>query len=131
MGKDFVNNLLSPKEKNLVERLWDFIRNFFGAKDVGDIISENFYKGKKLSENVHQGNAQYNFAARNKPWTRTKGAVSTDGKFDDSSIELTMIDDTMATDYIMRAMAGSNVFTGIETVLDWTNLNEAYDNLRK
>ena len=118
MGKDFVNNLLSPKEKNLVERLWDFIRNFFGAKDVGDIISENFYKGKKLSENVHQGNAQYNFAARNKPWTRTKGAVSTDGKFDDSSIELTMIDDTMATDYIMRAMAGSNVFTGIETVLD-------------
>jgi len=118
MGKDYVNNVLNRNEKNLIQRIWDMIRNFFGSQDIGDLISDNFYKGVNMSEHIHEGNNIMNYQTKREPLKRVQGAFDSKGRYDQNSIELTTIDTDRAVDYIMHTMAGYNVFGSMKTEFD-------------
>ena len=115
LGKDFVNRILSPKNDNLMTRVWNYIKSVFGTQDVFDLLARNFYKGKKLSENVHQGNAIFNHYDRTEVLKRNVGAVDTDGKYNDTSIPLENVSPQIAKDMLFQVMSGYNVFEELLT----------------
>ena len=75
MGQDFVNRTLSKNQLPLIERIWDVIRNFFGSKDVADIISDNFYKGEMMSGQISEGNNIISYNTKKQPLKRIKNLV--------------------------------------------------------
>jgi hypothetical protein len=119
MGQDFVNRTLSKNQLPLIERIWDVIRNFFGSKDVADIISDNFYKGEMMSGQISEGNNIISYNTKKQPLKRIKGAFDSKGKFDENSVVLKTIDTDRAVDYIMQTMAGYNVFGNLKSEFDF------------